>query len=152
MAVSLHCEFAEAVSQTRAALALEGFGVPVEIDIAANLATKLGVRRRPYLMLGACAPELADRALRLDPSLGLLLPCNVVIREEPQGSVTVEAIDPMVLMSVSPAEGLADLATEVAARLRTAVTHLAGLALTPDGGHLVSEDVRHGKTASRVQS
>ncbi|WP_433598336.1 DUF302 domain-containing protein [Nocardia sp. CA-135953] len=97
LAVRLQALFADAVSELRKALAEQGFGIMTEIDVRATLHTKLGVRMDDYLILGACNPILAQRALTADPRVGLLLPCNVVVRTD--GDTTlVEAVDPVLLL------------------------------------------------------
>lgn len=114
---------AEAEAAVRAALAAQGFGVLTEIDVAATLKAKLGVDRPPMKILGACNPALANQALEIDPSVSLLLPCNVVV--EAAGAATkVSAIDPHELMS-DPR--FADLADEAATRLRAAIDGIASL-------------------------
>jgi uncharacterized protein (DUF302 family) len=116
--------FPEVVAEVRAALREQGFGVLTEIDVQATLREKLGESMAPYLILGACNPPLAHRALQVDPSLGLLLPCNVVVREE-QGRTVVEALDPQVMVQVSEAPGLRVVADEAARRLTAALEALA---------------------------
>lgn len=113
-------EFADVVEQTRQALAAEGFGVLTEIDVAATMKAKLDVDLAPYLILGACNPPLAHEALGIEPSLGLLLPCNVVVREV-DGSVVVEAIDPDAMVGATGNPDLHHIATEAGARLTRAI-------------------------------
>src|SRR6478736_10231454 len=84
--------------QIREALAHQGFGVLTEIDVAATLRAKLGVERPPLKSLGACNPVIANQALELDPSVALLLPCNVVLEPAPEGGTRVRAVDPRALM------------------------------------------------------
>lgn len=106
----------------RAALGEQGFGVLTEIDVAATLKAKIGVDRAPLKILGACNPHLANRALELDPSVALLLPCNVTL-EAVDGGTRVAAVDPMELMD-DP--GFAELATEARGKLRAALDAVAG--------------------------
>lgn len=115
--VNLPAGFESAVDRTKEALAAEGFGVLTEIDISAALKNKLGVAVGPYLILGACNPPFAHRALTADPGIGVLLPCNVVVREE-AGGVVVDFMDPEAVLGMVEAPGVAEVATEVKARLR----------------------------------
>jgi uncharacterized protein (DUF302 family) len=103
-----------------AALKTEGFGVLTEIDVAATLRAKLGVERDPYLILGACNPPFAHRAIETDPAIGALLPCNVVVRVD-AGAIVVEAMDPRAVLALVGDAGVDDIANEVRARLVRAV-------------------------------
>jgi len=115
------------MDQTRerveAALAEQGFGILTEIDVQATLREKLGIERAPYLILGACNPQLAHRALEADPSVGALLPCNVVLRAE-DDRTRVEIMDPSAAMAIAEAAGLAAVADEARDRLRQVVSAL----------------------------
>ena len=111
---------AEAETAVRAALADQGFGVLTEIDVAATLKAKLDVDRPALKILGACNPALAHRALQLDPSVSLVLPCNVIL-EPADGGTRVAAVDPHELMD-DPR--FAELAEEAASRLRAAISGL----------------------------
>ena len=107
----------EAVNAVTSALADEGFGVLTEIDVQATLKKKLDIDRAAYRILGACNPQLANQALEADPDIGLLLPCNVIVREETDGSTTVGFIEPTVMLGVTGRSDIAPLANEVKSRL-----------------------------------
>ncbi len=105
--------------RVEAALKDEGFGVLTEIDVAATLKAKLGLERPPYLILGACNPSLASRALDIDPSIGAVLPCNVVLRQSDDPSeTTIEIMDPVAALGITGSAGVAPIAAEAADRLR----------------------------------
>ncbi len=99
------------------ALAAEGFGVLTEIDVKATLKKKLDIDRRPYLILGACQPKLASQAIEAEPDIGLLLPCNVLVREEADGSTTVAFVDPEAMLAITGRDDLGDFARDVKSRL-----------------------------------
>ncbi len=110
-------DFAQAIERVTAALKVEGFGVLTEIDVEATLRQKLGVPFRPYVILGACNPPLAHRALLAEPDIGLLLPCNVVVRQEEE-EILVSFIDPRAMFSVVDNPGMNDLVDEVRGKLQ----------------------------------
>jgi uncharacterized protein (DUF302 family) len=116
--------YEDAVRRCKEALAEEGFGVLTEIDIQATLKQKLDVDRPPYLILGACHPPSAHRALAAAPEVGVLLPCNVTVSVE-EGKTVVRAMNPGVVMGVLQAEGLEDVAVEVGNALQRAVQAVA---------------------------
>ena len=122
---SVKLPFDKAVEKTKAALSAEGFGVLSEIDMQAKLKEKLGVDTKKYLILGACNPPLAYKALQAEPEIGLLLPCNVIVYEGPDGTSVVSAVDPDAMMSVvkeSPA--IKEVARDAKVRLTRAVASL----------------------------
>jgi uncharacterized protein (DUF302 family) len=129
VALSTHLaiQFEDAVACTREALAQQGFGVITEIDMKATLKAKLGVDVEDYLILGACNPALAYRAISVDREIGLLLPCNVLVRTDPSdpGTVIVEAMDPGILVEVTRERALMAIADEVTAKLGAAIASLA---------------------------
>jgi uncharacterized protein (DUF302 family) len=119
----LELDYEQAVLAARAALQEEGFGVLTEIDVKATLKAKLDKGFRRYVILGTCNPALAHRALDTDPSVGLLLPCNVIVYEEGDGSV-VAAVDPLSLLGVLDNPALREVAQEAETRLRRAIDRL----------------------------
>lgn len=120
--------FADAVARVRDALQAQGFGVLTEIDVQATLRDKLGQDMEDYLILGACNPSLAHQALTIDPSIGLLLPCNVVVRTD-AGQAIIEALDPQAMVTITGQPSLQPVADEAASRLTTALDSLRD---TPD--------------------
>lgn len=121
--VTVRAPFADTVTRVREALAAHGFGVLTEIDVTATMRAKLGERMEDYVILGACNPPFAHQALGIDRSIGLLLPCNVVVRATGDETV-VEALDPQVMVTLTGRPELKPVADEVGRRLASA---LAGL-------------------------
>jgi len=115
--VHLKMDYQTALTRTTEALEVEGFGVLTEIDVKEALKKKLGVDYLPYKILGACNPPLAYRALTAAPEVGLLLPCNVTVRELEDGSIEVAMIDPLMMMGVINNPALKPIADEARARL-----------------------------------
>jgi len=125
MSVRLDVPLDEALQRARTALAEQGFGILTEIDVAATLQAKLGVEVAPQVILGACNAPLAREGLRIEPDLGLLLPCNVVVRVDQDGATLVSALDPELLVSVPGRPELEPIAAEAKARLQTALAAIA---------------------------
>lgn len=109
--------FDAALERTTQALQQQGFGVLTDIDVAATMKKKLNVEMPPYRILGACNPPLAHRAISADPKIGLLLPCNVVVRQDQGGKVRVEFMDPNAVLELVDKAEVTQLATEVRQRL-----------------------------------
>jgi len=124
LTTSTDLAFADAVANVREELAAQGFGVLCEIDVQATLKAKLGVKREPYLILGACNPPLAHAALEAEPELGVLLPCNVVVYQE-QGRTHVAAVDAEQMLSIVDNNELTPTAAEVRQRLAAVVQRAA---------------------------
>lgn len=118
-----------AITRVTQALKTEGFGVLTTIDVQATLKAKLGVEQEPYVILGACNPPLAHRALNADANAGLLLPCNIVVRALPtingQSQSRVEIADPVAMLAIMRAPGLDDMASEARAKLERVAAALA---------------------------
>ena len=125
MSVRLDVPLDEALQRARTALADQGFGILTEIDVAATLQAKLGVEVAPQVILGACNAPLAREGLRIEPDLGLLLPCNVVVRVDEDGTTLVSALDPELLVSVPGRPELEPIAAEAKTRLQTALATIA---------------------------
>lgn len=126
LSTTLYTDFATAVERTRKALSEQGFGILTEIDVTATMKQKLDADLEDYLILGACNPPLAHAALEVDRQIGLLLPCNVVVREDRSraGAVLVEAMDPQLMVQVAGDPGLKEVADTAAAKLGAAIAAL----------------------------
>jgi uncharacterized protein (DUF302 family) len=135
ISTSLHTSFEDAVARTRKALAEQGFGVLTEIDVQSTLKAKLGHDMEDYLILGACNPPLAHRAIDANRQIGLLLPCNVVVRTDPDhaGTVLVEAMNPAMLVEVTGEAALRPVSEEVTGKLQAAIDSLSHTAPVPAG-------------------
>ncbi len=127
--ITLSLPYAEAVERTRAALADQGFGILTEIDVTATFEEKLGAEAAEavgdYIILGACNPGLASKALAAEPELGALLPCNVVVRAVGPEQAVVEALDPQTMVQLSNSDAVRDVADDADARLKAALSALS---------------------------
>ncbi|MEP7370391.1 MAG: DUF302 domain-containing protein [Dermatophilaceae bacterium] len=130
LTVTVDQPFETILKATRTALSEQGFGILTEIDLAATLKAKLDEDIAPQVILGACRPLLAYAAIQAEPSIALLLPCNVVVRSLEGGQTLVEAMDPTVMVTVTRNDSLADVAAEAGARLSAALASLAGTLTT----------------------
>ena len=124
ISVELRKPFDATVEAARAALAAEGFGVLMEADLKATFKKKLDADAAPYVILGACSPKDAFEALKLEPNLGLLLPCNVIVRDAGNGTTVVAALDALVQLGLTANDALAPAATAIRDRLVRAMTAL----------------------------
>jgi uncharacterized protein (DUF302 family) len=129
--VTVPLDWEEAVQRTREALAAQGFGILSEIDVRATFEAKLGADAAEavgdYVILGACNPNLASRALAAEPDMGALLPCNVVVRRgKDAGQTTIQAIDPQTMVQLSGSAAVREVADDADARLRAALAALGG--------------------------
>jgi uncharacterized protein (DUF302 family) len=123
--VTTDLPFEQAVARTTEALAEQGFGVLTTIDVQATMKAKLGEDMEPYVILGACNPQLAHRALGIERDLGLLLPCNVVVRRDGERTL-VQALDPQIMVSLPGLDALQPVADEAGSRLQAALAAIAG--------------------------
>jgi uncharacterized protein (DUF302 family) len=110
--------FDDAVAKVTEELSKEGFGVLTEIDVKAVLKKKLDIEKRPYKILGACNPVLANQALTVEPDIGLLLPCNVVVREEDDGAINVGFMDPQAVLTLVERDDIGEIASQVREKLQ----------------------------------
>lgn len=115
--VTMNEDFSTAITRVTEELQKEGFGVLTEIDVQATLKKKLDIDKRPYTILGACNPVLANQAIDAEPDIGLLLPCNVLVREEENGEIIVSFMDPSAVLTLVEREGIAELAGQVKEKL-----------------------------------
>ncbi|MBW0114312.1 DUF302 domain-containing protein [Pseudonocardia abyssalis] len=124
MTITLDLPYDKAVPAVKQALAEQGFGVLTEIDARATMKEKLGKNMEPYIILGACNPQLAHRVLEVDRRIGLLLPCNVVVRADGDDRSIISALDPQVMVTVPEREELRPIADEAGQRIRAALDTL----------------------------
>ncbi len=120
----VNLDFNTAIERITESLKTEGFGILTEIDAQATLKKKLDVDMPPYKILGACNPPFAHQAIQAEPSIGLLLPCNVLVRQDEAGAVHVEIMDPNAILTLVDKPGIGDLAAQVRERLERALSAL----------------------------
>ena len=125
---TLSDNFERALPKVTAALKAEGFGILSDIDVAAAMKEKLQIDMPPYRILGACNPPLAHRALEAEPDIGLLLPCNVIVREDDTGQVTVGFLDPQLMVGLTGNAKIGEIAADAAARLHRVCASLQAAA------------------------
>ena len=127
LSTTLHASFDDAAQRTREALATQGFGVLTEIDVKATLKAKLGEDMEDYLILGACNPKFAHQAINVDRQVGVLLPCNVVVRRDPDApnTIVVDAMDPRLMVGVMQEPGLEGIADAVTGLLQEALVEVS---------------------------
>lgn len=126
LSTTVNQPFDAALAATREALSAQGFGVLTEIDLAATLQKKLGVEIAPQVILGACNPPSAYAALQAEESIGVLLPCNVVVRSVETTTTIVEAIDPQTMRQLTDNDAMGPLAERIGGMLRAALADLGG--------------------------
>jgi uncharacterized protein (DUF302 family) len=127
LSTTLHTSFDDAVARTRKALAAKGFGVLTEIDVKTTLKAKLGEDMEDFLILGACNPRFAHQAINVDRQVGVLLPCNVVVRRDPDApnTIVVDAMDPRLMVGVMQEPGLEGIADAVTGLLQEALVEVS---------------------------
>lgn len=123
-ATTIEAAFPDAVTRVKSALSAQGFGVLSEIDVAATLKAKINADMPPYLILGACNPTFAYRALLAEPKIGTMLPCNVIVREEAPGRIEIAAVDPVASMQAIENPALAETAGAVRDMLQKVISSL----------------------------
>jgi uncharacterized protein (DUF302 family) len=122
--ITVDLGYEQAVEEVKEAFRAQGFGTLTEIDVRATLKEKLGQDMEPYVILGACNPQLAHRALDIERDIGLLLPCNVVVRAAQDATTLVQALDPQVMVAVPERDELQPIADEAGRRIRAALDSL----------------------------
>lgn len=127
--LTLDLPYEEAVPQVKEAFKAQGFGTLTEIDVRATMKEKLGEDMESYVILGTCNPQLAHLALEVDREIGLLLPCNVVVRAVGTNVSLVQALDPMIMSSIAEHAGLRPVAEEAAGRVQAALDTLRSMAM-----------------------